>query len=373
MRLWVEGQVIEGKDFKELHLLSGNRSDLNPLIDFLSFWYSDKESFTLLTSGSTGIPKPIVLHRQAMLASAARTNAYFHWDSSVGDAWLLCISSRFVGGLMVLVRAWFTGADVWLEAPSTQPLHQSGLQLPPKKWMLSIAPLQLDFLATQPELLKSSATWKGILVGGGPLSETQRLLASRFACPVFHSYGMTETYSHIALARLNGPEPMDLGCFQPLSGIQIRTNEENILEVCADITDNQWLKTNDRVQLFENGNFQVLGRSDRVINSGGLKIDPAAVKKQIAKEFPVGSAQFEIMGLPDNKLGQRLVLVYEIYSIENQELWNEIVARFVPETHPQLRLRQCIGMERFPLLANLKIDFSRLQKMAAEKMNRADL
>lgn len=367
MRLWVGGSVFEGNDFKELRHFSGQRPDLEPLISFLDFWYSDQESFTLLTSGSTGTPKPIVLHRRAMLASAARTNAYFHWDTSAGDAWLLCISSRFVGGLMVLVRAWLTGADVWLEAPSTQPLFSTISHIPDKKWMLSLAPLQIDFLATQPGIPEKSASWKGVLVGGGPLSETQRDLADRFSCPVFHSYGMTETYSHIALARINGFQSLRPGFFQPLPGIQLRTDEENNLEICADITGNQWLKTKDRVQLFENGNFLVLGRSDRVINSGGLKIDPSAIKQQIIQQFPVGKAQFEILGMEDNQLGQRLVLVYEKYSSVNQELWMEIVSKFVPETHPQLRPRQCIGLERFPLLANLKIDFTRLQKMAEEK------
>ena len=65
------------------------------------------------TSGSTGVPKSVILSRDALTASAMATSA------RIGDgAWLLALPASYVAGMQVLVRsivadrepAWLTGA-----------------------------------------------------------------------------------------------------------------------------------------------------------------------------------------------------------------------------------------------------------------------
>ena len=46
---------------------------------------------------------------------------------------------------------------------------------------------------------------KAILVGGGPVSPALAAMIDQLAAPVYHTYGMTETATHVALRRLNGP------------------------------------------------------------------------------------------------------------------------------------------------------------------------
>ena len=85
---------------------------------------------------------------------------------------------------------------------------------------------------------------------------------------------MTETLSHIALRRLNGPEASDW--YTPVSD--------------------------------EGGPFRILGRKDNVICSGGIKIQIEEVERLLSPHL---SAPFMITKRPDEKFGEQVVLLTE--------------------------------------------------------------
>ena len=47
---------------------------------------------------------------------------------------------------------------------------------------------------------------QAILIGGGPIGPVLKQPFQRLSVPVYHTYGMTETATHVALRRLNGAE-----------------------------------------------------------------------------------------------------------------------------------------------------------------------
>ena len=115
---------------------------------------------------------------------------------------------------------------------------------------------------------------------------------------------MTETLSHIALRRLNGPAASEH--YHPFSSVHLSLSPENTLVieaplVCADI-----LQTNDIARIHPDGSFSILGWKDNVINSGGIKIQAEEIEKKLRLLIPI---PFVITSVPDKRLGQAVVLL----------------------------------------------------------------
>ena len=66
--------------------------------------------------------------------------------------------------------------------------------------------------------------------------------------------------------------------------------------------------TNDIIEFEGPKEFQILGRYDNVINSGGVKIHPTFIEGKIGDLL---NDPFFIHYLKDEKLGQKLILVIE--------------------------------------------------------------
>jgi O-succinylbenzoic acid--CoA ligase len=68
------------------------------------------------------------------------------------------------------------------------------------------------------------------------------------------------------------------------------------------------LRTNDLVKIISPKQFEWLGRSDYMINSGGVKLNPEKIEQKLSDLIPY---LFFITGLNDDRLGQKLALVIE--------------------------------------------------------------
>lgn len=286
---------------------------------FCLFWFSAEECWEARTSGSVSTPGIIQLSRAQMEFSARKSLDYFHFSSAANHGFALAIPASAAGGFMLLARAFLADMDVLLLPPSSL---ASGENLFPadKKWFLPLLPLQFyDFLMRK-DASELSIQLSGILLGGGMLEHQLSGRISKLECPVFHSYGMTETASHIAVQKIH-PEP-ETG-FRPLPGFEVRLNGEECLEVSAGIiTGHQWLSTRDRAEILPDGSFRVLGRVDFTINSGGLKIQPETEKRQLQVMLPSGLQNFDLLGIPDTRLGEKLVMAAYCPDSEKSVLQN---------------------------------------------------
>ena len=115
---------------------------------------------------------------------------------------------------------------------------------------------------------------------------------------------MTETLSHIALRRVNGPQPD--AAYRPLPGVRLTTDSRGCLVIDAPHIGVSALHTHDVVTLRADGSFTVIGRTDNVVCSGGLKfaIEP------LEQRLHLDTTTCVLTAVPDTQYGQALTLVY---------------------------------------------------------------
>lgn len=320
-----------------------------PIGDFLLDWLSDSPTVSVRTSGSTGIPKIIELTKKAMIESAGRTAEFLGLPN--GSSALHCLPATHIAGKMMLVRAMVLGWSVDLVSPSSSPLLE--------------ARGAYDFCAMVPLQLKNSIPHlnriQKLIVGGAPLSREIAKKAANTSTSIYETYGMTETASHIALRPVSNSEETDSGIqmepFTALAGIELSQDDRGCLTIELPWQPGK-IVTNDMVELIKPDQFQWLGRVDNVINSGGIKLFPETVEQKLSD---ITDHRIIAIGLPDETLGQKLVLVIEG---DIDEIGLSAAIGKHPELDPYEIPRDILKLEKFPETANRKIDRPAVLKWA---------
>lgn len=317
-------------DFSAQKLANKNTSGWElEVYAFIKNFFDEAVELEQFTSGTTGKPKKMILQRSSMLASASMTLKYFHMQER--ERALLCLPVKYIAGKMMIVRALLGGLDLLTAEPSGNPLRE----LNEKVSFAAMVPIQVfNSLASGADF----SLVETLLIGGGEIhSELRKQLRDINKCNVYESFAMTETYSHIALRRINHYEgESSLGrrnkaegqaestettkkdstvkktfgseTFQTLPGINIESDDRGCLIVQAhDITDDRII-TNDLVDIVSENAFRWLGRYDNVINTGGIKIIPEILETKIASVLGFDGV---LIGIPDQKLGEKMLLILE--------------------------------------------------------------
>ena len=326
-------------------------------LDFCRDWLAGQEEFIVQTSGSTGAPKPITLTRRQMEASALATAAAL--NLAPGDRTLVCLPTQYIAGRMMLVRGMVVGMPMTLVAPNAHPLAM--LSATAHFDFTAVVPLQLQTLLADdtPAVRAQLAGMKAILVGGGPVSPGLAALADSRPAPIYHTYGMTETVTHVALRRLNGPGATDL--FIPLPGVRLHLDERGCLAIAGPMTLGAWVQTNDLAELRADGTFRWLGRLDNVINTGGVKVQVEEVEQAIARLdlAELRDRRYFVAGLPDERLGQVVTLVVEHAGAPAPDVTQQILATLRAALNRFAAPRQVVTVARFAETPTGKIDRAR--------------
>ena len=90
--------------------------------EFLQSWFSADKSITVQTSGSTGIPKSILLKKEHILNSAKATGNYFGLQENTTA--LLCLSVKYIAGKLMLIRAITLGWELDVIESTSNPLEK---------------------------------------------------------------------------------------------------------------------------------------------------------------------------------------------------------------------------------------------------------
>ncbi|SOD94258.1 O-succinylbenzoic acid--CoA ligase [Blastococcus haudaquaticus] len=253
----------------------------------------------VVTSGSTGSGRAVLLPAAALEASAAATSARLGGPGS----WLLALPVSAVAGLQVLCRSVLAGTR-----PETlgkgEPLSAAVGRMPAGRRYTSLVPTQLRrYLEEEPAALRA---FDAILVGGAATDPALLARAREDGVTVVTTYGMTETAG---------------GCVydgRPLDGVRVRVTEGVELAgptlaigyrldpagTEAAFADG-WFRTRDAGTLDADGRLTVTGRLDEVVISGGVNVAPAAVEAVLREHPDVVDAV--VFGRPDATWGQRVV------------------------------------------------------------------
>ncbi|WP_052671310.1 AMP-binding protein [Aequorivita vladivostokensis] len=276
------------------YLIENGKDDEVAIGKFILEWLDKNDFITVKTSGSTGTPKTITLQKEKVYNSAEATVKYFDLNENIKA--LLCLSSEYIAGKMMLVRAMTAGWDLHTTAPEKNPLENIDDAF--------------DFSAMVPyqvfHSLKDLHKVKKLIVGGGavPLELEQQL--QKVNTRVFATYGMTETISHVAVRPITGTEKSAI--FSALPKINFSLNENNCLQIHAPEISEETVVTNDVVELISPTSFKFLGRADNVINTGGVKVHPEVVEEKLSLHI---NQPFFIASEKDDALGERVILIIE--------------------------------------------------------------
>lgn len=267
--------------------------------NFLLDWLDNHDYIVVKTSGSTGKPKNIKIKKQAMINSAIATGDFFNLKP--GDKVLHCLPSNFIAGKMMIVRAIVLG----LELDMVQPTALPPIDYEKDYDFCAFTPMQLKYFA---KYLKSIKT---VIVGGGQVSDAIIESIKDKKPHIYETYGMTETVSHIAVKKLNNfndGETEFSSCFNTLPDVTVSADERGCLVIESPHLSDEKIVTNDLVKVHSNTSFEWLGRYDNVINSGGIKLYPEQIEKDLRNKI---DDRFFITSIPDDTLGNKLVLVLE--------------------------------------------------------------
>lgn len=317
--------------------------------DFIADWHSASPTLCVQTSGSTGVPKKMDVRKTRMLESAKMTCRFFGLKK--GDKALLCLPLQYIAGKMMLVRALYAELDLYPVEPSGHPLADTTIDFD----FAAMIPLQVYNSLQIPIERQRLSRIKQLIIGGGTIDETVERELSTFPNNIYSTYGMTETLSHIALRKLNGPEATLY--YTPLPNVRVSLSAENTLVIDAPFVADETLITNDIAELRPDGTFRILGRKDNVINSGGIKVQIEEVERILR---PYISGDFAISSIPHPKLGEAVVLL--LANKKNTEIKAKIAELLPRYQHP---LHICT-VAAIPLTGNGKPERKTIKKLAEQ-------
>jgi len=284
--------------------------------NFLLDWLDSKDFVSVNTSGTTGLPKTIKLDKKAMVNSAIMTGDFF--NIKPGDKALHCLPSRYISGKMMLVRAMILGLEIDMIAPTLSPAYDNQIHY--------------DFCAMIPLQVKNSINKldniKTLIVGGARVSKPLIKNIQNLKANVYETFGMTETISHIAVKKLNH-NGSNKPAFEVLPNISISKNEKDCLVIDAFKLLREPIVTNDLINLINEKQFEIIGRYDNMINSGGVKVFPEMIELKLQDLI---EKRFFIASENDHDFGQKVILVIEDDNADlNKEVFSHLQKHEVPK------------------------------------------
>lgn len=325
---------------------------------FLAEWYNDSPTVLVHTSGSTGEPKPLLVEKRRMEASAHITCSFLGLRE--GDIALLCLPLDYIAGKMMVVRSLTCGLRLLAVSPNGNPLETMTEHID----FAAMVPLQVWNTLQVSEERERLMQIRHLIIGGGAIDDRLAQALAAFPNNVWSTYGMTETLSHIALRRLNGPDCSEW--YTPFDGVCVSVNADGCLVINAPAVHDGPLVTNDIAELQlpsqseragrEFLRFRILGRKDNVICSGGVKIQIEEVESLLRLRVRV---PYIITKAPDERLGEQVVMLTESADIAAlQNICREVLPKY-------WQPRRILTVNRLPLTATGKPARAEAMRIAA--------
>ena len=347
----LNGELISAEDIRKNRIALPEEGIERDIFLFLKEWFDDSPLITVHTSGSTGIPKAMQVEKDRMQASAEFTCKYLGLSAS--SAALLCLPVSYIAGKMMLVRALVCGFRLDTTEVNGYPLADNDKLYD----FVAMIPLQVYNSINDEVQKKRFETIRNVIVGGAAIDHDLEERLRSFSNAVYSTYGMTETLSHIAMRRVSGIHASYY--YTPLDEVNLSLSDAGTLVISAPRVCPEILITNDCAEFNESGAFRVIGRADNVINSGGVKLHIEQIESKIASLF---TRNFVITSVPDKKLGEQVVLLYEeaLEPAVLTESFTRLLSRYeIP--------KQCFQIEHLPLTESGKIKRAECRKLAIEQ------
>ncbi len=312
-----------------------SRSWVKKCADLILEWLNTEDFINAQSSGTTGIPKEFKIQKDKIIASSKLTAQAF--DLKKGSSVLLCLSTDFIAGKMMVARSEVNRWNLYAVEPSANPLNDIDLNLD----FAAFVPNQVFEILSSPSNLKINNI-KKIIIGGGEINSALKSLLKDTTSEVYQTFGMTETVSHIAIKQIR---PIEEEYYKALPGIHFEVDRDGCLIIHAPQLNQNAFFTKDCVEIIDKTSFQWLGRFDNIINSGAVKLNPEAIEQKIRSRI---TNEFIVSSIPDDKLINKLILLVEGTATINLSEINNVLDRYE-------QLREVKFISEFPRTASGKI------------------
>jgi len=131
---------------------------------FIREWISYSNIISVNTSGTTGEPKTISIEKSRAIASAKMTCEYFGLNENTKA--LLCLSTEFIGGKMMIVRAFVSGMNLITVETNGNPLQEINQRID----FVAMAPLQVQNSLENEETSMKFLDIPDVIIGGASVS-----------------------------------------------------------------------------------------------------------------------------------------------------------------------------------------------------------
>lgn len=354
-RLTLDGRTYTGdelmRQIQERHT-SDLPLEIADLYAFLERWFDSSDTLSVQTSGSTGLPKTMAVSKSRMVQSACLTCEFL--DLRPGQTALLCMNLRYIGAMMMVIRALVCDLNLIVRPASGRPLAN----LTSPIHFAAMVPLQVYKALQNPQDRETLQAIHRVIIGGGSVSPAIEETLRTFPNAIYSTYGMTETLSHIALRPLAGS--LASTRYLPFRSVALTLSERETLIINAPLVCEQPLETNDLARLYPDGTFEILGRADNTINSGGIKIQIESVESLLQPHL---TAPFAVTSISDAKLGEAMVLLVVDSTVNNLSQLRLMLAELLPPYHQP---KQIVPVAEIPLTETGKIDRKRCKLLAAK-------
>ena len=269
-------------------------------------------AFIRFSSGTTGRSKGIVLSHASLMARIETGNRRMEITPSDRVVWILPMAHHFAVSIMLYLLKGATTVVVTSHLPDDildAALRHGGT-------VLYGAPFHHAMLATEP----SARPWPRLRLAVStaaalPLS-TARAFDSRYGVPLSQGFGIIEAGLPLLNTAAPREKPESVGCALNDMALQLRDPETgavvsdgNVGELLlhADgmldaylnpwrlrgdlLTDGKWFQTGDLARRDADGFMYIVGRTNSVINSAGMKCFPEEVEAVLQSHPCVGAVR----------------------------------------------------------------------------------
>ena len=334
-------------------------------------WPKNWRGRVMIPTGGTGGKVKFVIHSGETLRAATLglRDALVARGLSPILHGVTCTPPWHVSGFMPAIRARVTGGEHRvIEGRFDQNAALPSVDLPSSGTkIISLVPAQLSRLLARAE----GGTWLRvfdvILLGGSSVPAPLLAEVRGRRLPIFLTYGSTETAAACALCP---PEKIWSGESvrgTPLPGVSFATNAESVVTIATPALgiglwpdaplESPWL-SGDRGDVAGDGSVKISGRADRVIITGGEKVDPARVEQALLATGLIKEAH--VLGMVDARWGE--IVTACVIGPESAESALRLACE---QLEPAARPRRYVFVPSMPTNANGKPDREAIARLTA--------